>query len=482
MKQEDLIPILDDLIDSEEVIQGELISGGDPEEVCDSENFEVLLRMARTEAIPAFEPLEIEWLPLFLADHQGVAEPQDRAEALEDRIEQLACYPEEAGTWEMEIFPARMPSYHPSRLDSLMQEGDLHWVGAEGHQIVFCFEDDLDLLHEEKPSAPAADSEEEYPETRLPPLFNPYAHLFPDPAGHYDFGTLLRTSQRLSPELAKDLWEGVWKGQVANDSFSPVRQAVLRQFKVSDLSAAESAPRRRRPMSRRTGTRKRGGYFFGGTWHLISRTEPLPDILEAEERKKDRVRLLLDRYGILFRELLQRELPAFHWSNLFRSLRIMELSGEVLSGFFFRGIPGPQFVSHAAFRRLQKKMPEDSTYWINATDPASLCGVHLDVLKDALPPRVTGTHLIYRGKEIVGMSRRNGKDLTFHVPPDDLNFPKYAGLFRHLLTRSVQPLRRIAIETINGEKAPQSPYVQAFRNSFEVIVDYRYLNLLRKPG
>ena len=53
------------------------------------------------------------------------------------------------------------------------------------------------------------------------------------------------------------------------------------------------------------------------------------DLLEIEERKKDRARMLLDRYGIVFRELLQREAPGFRWADVFRPLRLMELSGEV---------------------------------------------------------------------------------------------------------------------------------------------------------
>ena len=90
--------------------------------------------------------------------------------------------------------------------------------------------------------------------------------------------------------------------------------------------------------------------------------------LEHEERNKARVRLLLDRYGILFRELLQREAPPFRWAALFRSLRIMELSGEVVTGYFFLGIPGLQFMSPAALRLLPRSLPQDAVYWFNAAD------------------------------------------------------------------------------------------------------------------
>jgi ATP-dependent Lhr-like helicase len=68
----------------------------------------------------------------------------------------------------------------------------------------------------------------------------------------------------------------------------------------------------------------------------------------------------------------------------------------------------------------------------------------------------------------------------FHVPPDDPHLPEYLVSLRHLLTRQFQPVRRIAIETVNGEKAPQSPYIHALRTSFDVLTDYRYVNLYRK--
>ena len=66
------------------------------------------------------------------------------------------------------------------------------------------------------------------------------------------------------------------------------------------------------------------------------------------------------RYGILFRELLHKELPQFRWSGIFRSLRVMELSGEILSGQFFKDIPGLQFILPAAFQKLQAGLPETS--------------------------------------------------------------------------------------------------------------------------
>jgi ATP-dependent Lhr-like helicase len=232
--------------------------------------------------------------------------------------------------------------------------------------------------------------------------------------------------------------------------------------------------RPRRP----AGGRWQGSAIYPGSWRLLPEPVAAEDPLEEEERNKDRVRLLLDRYGVLFRELTQRELPAFRWSRLFRSLRLMELSGEVLAGRFFDGIPGPQFASHRAFRQLTRGLPEDAVFWICAVDPASVCGLGLADLRAGLPRRVPSTHLVYRGARLVLESVRNGNQLTFHVPPDDAELTRYLAPIDHLLRRRVNPVRQINVATIQGQPASASPYADALRTAFEVRRDHHNLILL----
>jgi len=474
-----LLAALEDLLDARKLVKGELVSGSATEEVCDSENFEILVRMARAEAQPTFEPLAIERLPLFLADFQGITSPKGDLEGLRERIEQLFCYTAEAGFWESEVFPARLQPYDPSWLDTLMQEGDLKWVGKEGHRIAFCFEADLDLMREDAPEPVDTDEEPSPAEVGEE---NFLAGLFPDPRGGYQFSALMTRSPHSPAALAEELWKGVWQGRLTNDTFIALRRAMVNKFKLPEpVSRHRRAPVRWRRPRAGLGERKEER-SYPGNWHLLPKPQLSEDLLETEERKKDRVRLLLDRYGILFRELLQRELPALSWSNVFRSLRIMELSGEVLAGYFFQGIPGPQFISPRAFYRLQRSLPEDKVYWINAADPASLCGTQLESLKGILPARLPSTHLVYHGTALVMVSKRFGKELAFHVPPEDSNLSRYLRPLRHLLHRKFQPVRRIAIETINGEPAPQSPYVPALRTAFEVIVGYKSANLSRSKN
>jgi hypothetical protein len=69
--------------------------------------------------------------------------------------------------------------------------------------------------------------------------------------------------------------------------------------------------------------------------------------------------------------------------------------------------------------------------------------------------------------------------LTFNVPSDDAHLPEYLGFLHHLLSRQFQPLHRIIINTINGEEATSSSYVDALRISFSVMIEGKNVILYR---
>ncbi len=207
--------------------------------------------------------------------------------------------------------------------------------------------------------------------------------------------------------------------------------------------------------------------------------DSIGDSIDEAELVKDRVRQLFRRYGILFRELVAYELPPLQWSAIFKALRLMELSGEILSGYFFEGIPGLQFISHEAFRFLNEPMPDDRVYWMNAIDPASLAGIRLDSLKGVNPSRIPSTHLVYRGKKRVVTSRRNGSILTFHVPPDDPRIPDYLSFFKVLLAREFNPEKLVAVETVNGKPAAGSAYARPLKE-FGFSGGYKGLELAKR--
>jgi ATP-dependent Lhr-like helicase len=462
---------VEDLIDADRLIFGRLVKAAEEDSICDAENFSILLRLARVEARPSFEARPIRALQLFLAGFHGMTKDQAGPDALLRRIEQLACYPAPAAAWESEILPARFQSYDPVWVDALMQEGEVRWLGTGDLQLCFYLGDDLDLM--------AVDDTVTSENTHDP---SEIERFFVDPEGKYDFSALLRVSGASPSKLSEILWEGVWNGKIANDTFLTLRRGMEAGFKVPAIWP-EKRGRRGPSGQRHRFSQWKAALPFAGNWYRVPEPDRAQDPVEEAEKNKDRVRLLLDRYGVLFRELLLRELPAFRWSAVFRTLRLMELSGEVLTGYFFRGVPGPQFISHEAFRILQEGMEEHRIYWISATDPASLCGLDLAPLKDArLPRRVMGTHLVYRGTTLLLVSRQNGKKLTFRVPPDDPQVEDCLEFLRVLLTRQFKPLRRITLETINGEAPARSPYLNALRTRFDVSTDHTRAVLYTKQN
>ena len=186
---------------------------------------------------------------------------------------------------------------------------------------------------------------------------------------------------------------------------------------------------------------------------------------------RDRIRQLLDRYGVIFRELLEAELPPLRWPRVFRSLRLMEFSGEVVCGRFFDGIPGLQFISPATLQSLAAGPDPDAVYWMNAADPASLCGADVEALKAFLPSRLPTTHLVFHGTELVLVSRRVCRDLLFRVPPDAPRIPDYLGFVKALTGREQGALAAARVVTVNGEPVGQSPYRERLLE-FGFVDDY----------
>jgi ATP-dependent Lhr-like helicase len=478
---------LADLIDAEKAVEGDLTTDADQAQVCDGENFEALLRMSRAAAAPAFEPLPAERLAPFLADFQHLTRPGADADALLKRIEQLLCCAAPAGLWESEILPARMRPYSTAALDAIVQEEGLLCVGSSPRRVALCFEGDLDLLPREssgrEQDTDGADDEAP-PDAAAAPKGAPLSELFGDPQARYDFATLMQRTKLPAKELSDRLWAAVWRGEATNDAFATLRRGIMNRFEVPATPPTASRTIRRGRLARpRGGLRRfRGTLPSAGNWRLLPPPAPDEDLLEAEERNKDRARLLLDRYGVVFRELLQREPPGLRWGDLFRSLRLMELSGEVLTGCFFHGVPGPQFASHEAFARLKREAPADAVFWLNAADPASLCGLGLEPFCRDLPARIGGNHLAYRGTDLVVISKRNGRELAIRIAPDDPRLAACLAFLEHLLTRPFQPRRRITIETINDEPAAGSEYVGALRELFDAAVEHRNVVLYRRAA
>jgi ATP-dependent helicase Lhr and Lhr-like helicase len=458
--------MISSLAESHEIVFDRLTEKAQEMEICDRENLEILLRMARKSRQPLFKALGIDHLSLFLATYQGLTKPGDSADDLQRVLDQLFGFPSDVEAWEKHILPARLFPYYGTWLDNLSRASDLLWFGCGKRRICFSFPADLELFVNQYGQEGVEQTSAEHP------LADELVGLLPRKIGRYSFFDLARFSNLESRPMTKKIWDLFWKGLISNDSFATLRQGILTQFAPFPLKRDEGRPSRS-AFNRWVSTRP-----LSGNWYVLDLDPIEKDPIDEAERVKDRVRQLFRRYGLIFRELLVNELPMLQWNKVFKALRLMELSGEILSGHFFEGIPGIQFISPEAFQFLNESLPEKAVYWLNATDPASLCGLKLETLKGRLPSRIPSTYLVYQGHQLVVISRRNGGHLEFRVPPDDPFFQGYLAFFKILLTREFSPEKIISIERINGKPALESEYLAPLK-AFGFTRSHKGLELVR---
>ncbi len=461
---ERLEALLAPLVASGRVIDGELLEGDREPQLAGVEAVATLLRWRRAAARPDFAALPLSELPRFRASWQGLTEPATDGQALPAKLERLFGYPAPAALWESELLTARSEHYQPGWLDALLRESELTWFGVGERRVAFAFAGDLDLFVAAESEPPGEDA------ARV-------GAILASRARGAELGELVDLSGLESGRTLAALWQLVWRGEATHEDLRALRQGITTDFATParlEARRAASGPGRRAHFRRWQEARP-----FAGRWlPLAPPRSDAGDPLAAEERQRERARLLLDRHGVLFRELLAPELPSLAWARLARSLRALELAGEIVAGHFFAGVPGLQFATPAAVRQLQESPVEGAVWWCVASDPVSLCGVELPELKSSLPRRVPSHHLVYRGARLALVSRRGGRELDFRVPPTD---PGLAELLRPLevaLTRAVAPVSEVEVERVNGEAADRSPFREAFAR-FSVTREMGRLRLRR---
>ncbi len=480
------------LTQAERVIVGELLEAEPSrpaEQVATVGVVETLLRWRRAAARPAFEPLPLAELPLFLASWQGLTARATGGEGLQFALERLFGFAAPAGLWESDLLPARLEPYFPAWLDGLVEESELVWFGTGRERIAFAFRPDLDLF--QPAGSVGVLAEEEDGSLRLLEL------LASAPRG-LEAGELAERAGLALGATTERLWSLAWRGRATCTSLRVLRQGIQSGFRLERLSPEASGGRPGDGRGGRRGLFRRwqGGQPPGGRWRALGAgaaegagapagetAAEVADPIVEEERSRERARLLLDRYGVLFRELLAAEVPALAWSRVARALRGLELAGEIVAGRFFEGLPGLQFALPTALRRLYEGLPHSAVWWCSALDPASPCGLELPGLEGEFPRsslrRAASTRLAYRGSRLAAIFARGGREIHFAVPPGDPDLPQLLEPLRSALTRAVDPERGIDVEQINGEPAAGSPYLAAFA-AFDRTRDGGLLRLRRR--
>jgi ATP-dependent Lhr-like helicase len=423
--------------------------------ICDRENLEMLLRLSRKKEHPVIKERPASVLVPFLALRQGLTTNNTGVDGAIFR-KNLYAWTAPAKIWETEILCARNAAYEPERLNRELREGRLVWYGAGRERIGFCRPEDLDLVSESKKNEQTTSAM-----THL--LASPF---FNRPRDFWEIKNELAIDSRACAEA---LWCEVWQGALTADSFDPVRRGIEFGFVPKEIDIPQ-AVEPVRPFGRQPRipgalkNRWRNGAPVHGNWFsLLMEEDGAGGPIEEDALNRDRVRLLLDRWGILCRPLLEHEAAPFSWSKLLPAMRRMELAGELAAGRFFAGINSLQFASLSIAAELEQAENFGGIYWINAQDPASPAGLEIEGLDYPLCARSANNRLYFRGACLIAVSVKNGKELQILIEAGDPDISQLIGLLKIPRTRVVMPENKITNEKINGEIAGRSNYAACFK-------------------
>ena len=201
------------------------------------------------------------------------------------------------------------------------------------------------------------------------------------------FFTEILSDTGLSPSTCEEaLGELVSLGLVSSDSFMGLRGLLL-------------------PASlRKHNVRQhRGGLCThieeGGRWFRLPqrRHAGRSAIRDTEADTVEHIaRVLLRRYGIVFRALLVRESGVPSWRELVYVYRRLEARGEIRGGRFVEGFAGEQFALPDAVGLLRKANHKSSParfVILSAADPLNLVGI---VLPGDRVPAIRSNRILYR--------------------------------------------------------------------------------------
>ena len=242
------------------------------------------------------------------------------------------------------------------------------------------------------------------------------------------------------------LWRMAAAGRVSNDNFAPLRM-------FADDRGAERALESvaRRPTTRHdAAVRARLKSSLAGRWSLIRAAET--PAVGADDTRELALKLL-ERHGILAREMLGVESTHISWSEIAFALRRLEYGGTIRRGWFVRSLSGEQYALPEAVEMLHAARTlipaREKPVALSAIDPANPYGV---VIPGCGIAREAGNVVVLRaGRVIAGLQGRamiSGGDAEV----DDESF---GAAVAALMT--LKP--RIVVDSIDGVAALESPRV-----------------------
>ena len=369
-------------------------------------------------------------------------------------VEQLQGFEAAAAAWETDVLPLRVADYRPSTLDELCLSGEVVWgrfsrrtngerspnkaALSRSGPISLGLRESLPwLLQEPEPDGvvPVGAAGEVYDY-----LARRGASFIPD---------VIRGTRRLPSDVENALWQLVAMGLVTSDGFAGLRSLVNGMAK----QARQSSRFRRRPARRRTAASRWSILQAspGDDWgdlphtngashtpdtngHANSVTPATHPVIPAQagihsqptdavpsdytrRRTPDEHRAfqMLNRYGIVFPEILAREPAAPRWRDLVRIYRSAEARGEIRGGRFVTGFVGEQFALPEAVEMLRaaRGAKEDGSLTIiSACDPLNLAGI---LTPGPRVPAMLGNRVVFRGGVLIAAAVSGELDIRADV-------------------------------------------------------------------
>ena len=437
---------------SEALICGALITGREESYWCDAENLEHLLRLQRAHRRIAFEARPCEELPLFWAALHRLGSTADTS-AIRYAAETLRMFPASVSSYTEDLFATRLQGFSVAHLEQLQRDHDIAWRGFGEQQLTVGYPEDFDLFGSQE----YADEEQDL------------AAFFTDANASYRFDEIAERANMTPAALNTRWWPLVWSGILICSDWQPLLEGQARGYALPDISSLSARRRRQRSSPR----------GWSGHWSIEQQRVEATDPLSQLEANKDRVRLLLDRYGFICRELVNREAISvagkrWRWRDAFGALRIMELAGEVQAGYFFEHLSSPQFIAPSAFSLLQSNTLRRDGFWLSALDPVSPSGLSLPWAE--LPHRRAGNYLVFHNSMLAMVLSRHGKSLQFLIPAEQVDFAAIIDLLLHMLNKQ----GKLLIEEINGEAARHSLYLEYLQPHLRVVRDHKNVYIERE--
>ena len=397
------------LVAKDRILEGEFLPGGRGREWCDSEVLRSLKQKSLARLRKQIEPVTPSTLARFLPTWQSIHCPRVGLDGLLDVVEQLQGLPLPVSTLEQEILPARVRGFQVSDLDELCSAGEIVWRGFEmlrpgdGRVGLYLADDHLLLDRDVEPL------EGELAAQVRALLTEKGASFFDD---------LVKATGGFRNDILDVLWDLVWAGEVTNDTLAPLRS--MRREKKKAKSGTRRARRRHRAFRSRRAARSPG---TEGRWSLLVPTGT--DRPTSTERQTALARQIVERYGVLTREMVASEGIVGNFSGLYPILKAMEEAGKIRRGYFVAGLGAAQFAAPGAEDRLRdmerpKELhdEEEDQLILAATDPANPYGAALrwPDSKGGRPQRVADARVLLSRGQLLGYLGRTGQSLVTFLP------------------------------------------------------------------